>query len=158
VVQMGMRTVRRIAAGILGIGQSKVCFKPEAVPKISEALTREDVRSLIKEGSIYSISPRGVSRLRGREKKAQRQKGRRKGAGSRRGSAGARSGKKEAWMAKVRAQRKYLRILVSENRLAPDVARKVYLMVKGNAFRGVRALEAYLQNNKMLKEAKEGNR
>jgi large subunit ribosomal protein L19e len=148
---MGMATVRRIASEILGVGESKVRFKPEAASKIAEALTREDVRSLIAERAVYAISPRGVSRVRARKKKSQLRKGRRFGTGSRKGTYGARTRKKESWIAKVRAQRRYLSELASSGKLQEGVSRKLYVMVKGNAFKGVKMLENYLKENKLMK-------
>ncbi|MCX8194632.1 MAG: 50S ribosomal protein L19e [Candidatus Micrarchaeota archaeon] len=159
---MAMATVKRIASELLGVGKSQIRFKPDSLQKIEEALTREDVRSLIKEGAVYALSPRGACRLRRKKKAGQLRKGRRSGTGTRKGSAGARMGNKKFWIARVRAQRKYLRILVSENRLPPKEARRMYWMIKGNAFRGVRALETFLHENKLLQEerkkASESNR
>lgn len=146
-----MNTVRRIAAEILRVGESKVRFSPEALQKIGDALTREDVRGLVADGSIRAIAPRGVSRVRGREKQAQKRKGRRFGSGSRKGTFGARSGRKTAWIAKVRAQRNHLRTLVEGGKLSGQNARKAYLMVKGNAFKGVKVLDTHLKDNKLLK-------
>ncbi len=148
---MAMNTVRRIAAEILHVGESKVRFSTEAASKIGEALTREDVRGLIADGSIRAIAPRGVSRVRGREKQSQKRKGRRTGSGSRKGTFKARSGEKSAWIAKVRSQRRYLRGLIGANKLSDGASRRVYLMVKGNAFKGVKVLETYLKDNKLLK-------
>lgn len=148
---MAMNTVRRIAAQVIGVGENKVRFKPEANSKIGEALTREDVRSLIKDGSIYAIAPRGVSRLRGREKAEQAKKGRRGGKGSKKGTHAARQHPKTHWIAKVRSQRLYLRTLIDGNKLADGASRKIYLMIKGNAFKGVKFLEVYLKDNKLLK-------
>ena len=148
-----MNTVRRIASEILGAGKSKIRFKPDSTSKIGEALTREDIRGLIADGSIYAIAPRGVSRVRGREKQNQMRKGRRSGAGSRKGTFAARSGRKETWIAKVRAQRRHLASLVSQGRLQ-ESSRKIYLMIKGNAFKGVKVLDTYLKDNKLLMEKK----
>lgn len=145
-----MNTVRRISSEVLGVGESKIRFKSEAASKIGEALTREDVRGLIQEGSIYAIQPRGVSRARGNKKKAQMKKGRRFGHGSRKGTYNTRVGKKENWIAKVRSQRKYLFALVEQKKLVDGAHRKIYRMIKGNAFKGVKVLEIYLRDNKMF--------
>ncbi len=152
---MAMNTVRRISSEVLGVGESKIRFKTDAASKIGEALTREDVRSLIKDGSIYAMQPRGVSRARGNKKKAQMRKGRRFGHGSRKGTYNTRVGKKENWIAKVRAQRKYLFALVEQKKLADGVHRKIYRMIKGNAFKGVKVLEIYLRDNKMFSSAEQ---
>lgn len=148
---MAMNTVRRIASQILGVGESKVRFSTESTSKIGEALTREDVRSLIKEGAVYAIQPRGVSRIRGREKQAQARKGRRGGKGSKKGTHAARLHPKENWIAKVRSQRRYLRALIEAKKLPEGSSRRIYLMIKGNAFKGVKFLEVYLKDNKLLK-------
>ena len=147
-----MNTVRRIASGMLGVGENKVRFKPEANSKIGEALTREDVRGLIKDGSIYAIQPRGVSRIRGREKQEQAKKGRRGGKGSKKGTHAARQHPKTHWIAKVRSQRRYLRNLIDAKKFTEGSSRKIYLMIKGNAFKGVKVLETYLKDNKHLKQ------
>ncbi len=149
---MAMNTVRRIASDILHVGESKIKFNPEATSKISEALTREDIRGLINDGSIVMLSPRGVSRVRGMKKQEQKRKGRRSGTGSRKGTFKARSGTKDRWIAKIRSQRRYLRSLIDGKRLKEGVSRKIYLMVKGNAFKGVKLMEIYLRDNKFLME------
>ncbi len=149
---MAMSTVRRISARMLKAGRSKIKFKPESHKKISEALTREDVRALIKDGAIYALAKRGVCRVRGRKKQEQKRKGRRKGKGSRKGTPNSRLRTKDAWVAKVRAQRKYLRQLLEKKRLDRKHFRKAYMMVKGNAFKGIRMLEAHLKESKMLKK------
>jgi large subunit ribosomal protein L19e len=149
---MAMNTVRRIASDIMGVGESKIRFATDAGSKIGEALTREDIRALIQDGSIYAIRPRGVSRLRGRAKQAQVKKGRRSGTGSRKGTFNTRSGKKETWIAKIRAQRNHLRELVAGGKLSEGASRKIYLMIKGNAFKGVKVLDIYLKDNKLLKQ------
>lgn len=148
---MAMNTVRRIASQLLWVGENKVRFRTDATSKIGEALTREDVRSLIKDGSIYFIAPRGVSRMRGREKEMQGRKGRRGGKGSKKGTHAARQHPKTHWIAKVRSQRKYLRALMDGKKLQEESYRKIYLMIKGNAFKGVKVLDTYLKDNKLMK-------
>ena len=147
-----MNSIRRISSGILGVGESRIRFRPEDAQKVSEALTREDVRGLIKDGSIYAIQPRGVSRIRGREKQEQAKKGRRGGKGSKKGTHAARQHPKTHWIAKVRSQRRYLRNLIDAKKFTEGSSRKIYLMIKGNAFKGVKVLETYLKDNKHLKQ------
>jgi len=150
VIIMATTTVRRIASEVLKVGESKVRFKNGSMKKIEEALTREDIRALIKEGSIYAIARRGVSRARGRAKRSQIKKGRRGGMGSRKGTPSARLDAKGAWIAKVRAQRRFLAALAGKGQIAPESVRKIYLMIKGNAFKSVKILETYLRDNKLL--------
>jgi len=49
---MSIVTVRRLAADILGVGENKVWISPEKISEVSSALTRDDVRALIKQGTI----------------------------------------------------------------------------------------------------------
>ena len=148
---MATNTVRRIASEILGVGESKVKFQVGSIKKIEEALTREDIRTLIKDGVVYKLHPRGVSRVRGKAKRAQTKKGRRGGMGSRRGTPSARLDSKDAWIAKVRAQRRYLRGLLEQKKMPRESSRRIYMMIKGNAFKGVKILETYLKDSKLIK-------
>jgi ribosomal protein L19E len=54
-------------------------------------------------------------------------------------------------MQKVRAQRRYLFGLVESGKISREAFRKSYLMVKGNAFKGVKMLETHLRDSKLLK-------
>ncbi|HDD33891.1 MAG TPA: 50S ribosomal protein L19e, partial [Thermofilaceae archaeon] len=44
---MWARMVRRLAAEILGVGESRVWIDPEKLERVETAVTREDVRRLI---------------------------------------------------------------------------------------------------------------
>ena len=149
---MGMGTVRRLSAEIMHVGENRVKFAPDGLARIDDALTREDVRELIKDGLIRAEAKMGVSRIRGRKKQAQLRKGRRFGKGSKKGTPSARLGSKKRWISKVRSQRRYLRGLVQGGKLAKGASRKIYLMIKGNAFKGVKMLETHLKENKLMKK------
>ncbi len=140
---MSSATVKRLAADILKIGVNKVRIKTEDEGKVMDALTRDDVRNLIKDGSVFGLERRGVSRIK---KKSKKRRGRRKGKKY------SRKGKKELWMEKVRAQRKHLRELLGEGKLDLANKRKLYLKIKGGMFKSKAALDRYLSDNKILKE------
>ena len=149
---MSMNTVRRMASSILGMGQSKIRFSPAAAQKASEALTRDDVRGLIDEGSIGFMMPNGTSRARARIKKDQQRAGRRSGRGSKKGTKYSKVSQKDQWIAQVRAQRGLLKRLTTEGKLEPKYYRKVYLMIKGNAFKSKANIQTYLKDNGMMKK------
>lgn len=149
---MGMETVKRMACDILGVGISKIRIPPESAKKVAEALTRDDVKGLIEQGAIGYIVPRGVSRAKARKKQAQKRSGRRSGKGSRKGTKYSKVSKKESWVAQVRAQRGLLRRLSEKGEVAQEAYRKVYLMIKGNAFKSKGNLLNYLKENGMLKK------
>jgi len=148
---MSLKTARRIAAYELGAGEARIRFKPDSLTKAAEALTREDIRGLVKDGAIYVSSQGGQTRLLGKHYHEQRKKGRKRGRGKRSGEKYSRVSGKEDWMIRVRSQRRFLAKLKGEGKIAGADARHAYLMVKGRAFKGIGALEAHLADRKMLK-------
>jgi large subunit ribosomal protein L19e len=52
---MSVKLTRRIAAELMERGESAVKIKPSAINDAKKAITREDVRGLIKNGSIYPV-------------------------------------------------------------------------------------------------------
>lgn len=149
---MAQNTIRRLAADILKCGESRVWFDPatDASKRIFDALTRDDVRALVKEGLIKAHPVHGVSHYIARQRAIGRRAGRRRGHGSRKGSAKARRPPKAMWMAKVRSQRLILSGLMASQGIRPEAVRKVYSMIKGNAFRSKAALHIYLKENNLL--------
>ncbi|MGQ9478577.1 MAG: 50S ribosomal protein L19e [Thermoproteota archaeon] len=129
---MGIRTVRRLAADILGVGESRVWIDPGRLEDVENAVTRTDVRRLIKSGVIRKRPSSTPSRGRVRER------GSRRGPGSRKGAKGARLG--VTWVEKVRAQRRILKSLRDRGVISRRLYRKLYLMVKGGAFPSRRSL------------------
>lgn len=144
------KTVRRIAADLLDVGESRIWIDPENMQKVGEALTRDDVRKLIADGIIKVLHSMGVSRARGRRKQEGKRKGRRRGHGSRKGTANARQPGKKLWMARVRLQRKTLADLRDKKQIDTAATRKVYSMIKGGAFKGKASLMTYLKENKFI--------
>jgi len=53
-----LTTIRRMAASILGVGVHRVWIDPERIEDVLGAVTREDVRKLIKDGVIKAKRPR----------------------------------------------------------------------------------------------------
>lgn len=150
-----MVDVKKLAAEVLGVGESRVRISPEAIDRLEEVTTKADVRALIKEGLIYAEYAKGVSRGgRWRELHEKRRKGRRRGGvGSRKGSKYARLDPKEAWIGRVRALRRYLNSLKRRGGLIDARTwRELYLQVKGGRFDSVASLRAYLISNNLLKQ------
>src|SRR3989338_3414193 len=110
---------RRIAANVLKAGLRRAKFDKKKLAEIKEAITREDIRKLIKEGAIYKIQKHGITKYRARKIKIQKSKGRRKGKGSRKGSKNSRLKRKRAWILSVRVQRKFLKEL-KEKKIIPS--------------------------------------
>jgi large subunit ribosomal protein L19e len=147
---MGLKTVRRLAAAILKAGKSRVKFLDSS--KAKEALTRDDVRSLISQGAITVEQKKGVGRAKASFKHSRLHAGRRRGTGSRKGAKFATVDRKSRWIAKVRGQRKLLKTLKGSGALKEGSYRKIYLMVKGDFFRNKKHLISHLRDKKLLEK------
>ena len=140
-----MNLQRKLAAKVLKCGVEKIWIDPKN-EKVRQAITRRDIRRFIKEGVIKKLSDK---------KKAKRKtKKRQQKIGSRKGSIGTRLGKKTSWLRVVRPQRRLLKELKEKGRLKSLAYRKIYKMVKGNAFRSKAHLISYLKDKELLKEEK----
>jgi len=138
---------KRLAADVLDVGENRVWFDPAAQEDIAEAITREDVRALVREGTIRAAGARGNSRGRARERDAKRAYGHRKGPGTRKGTAGARQDSKARWRDGIRAQRRRLRELRDAGELSRSDYRELYDKAGGGEFRSVRYLENYIDTH-----------
>ncbi|OGI11947.1 hypothetical protein A3K64_00545 [Candidatus Micrarchaeota archaeon RBG_16_36_9] len=139
-----MSIQRNLAAKIMKCSIKKIWIDPNN-EKVRQAITRRDVRRFIKEGIIKKI-PDKKEKLK--EGKSQQR------AGSRKGSAIARLGKKTDWLKVVRPQRRLLRELKEKKQLKPLAYRKIYKMIKGNAFRSRAHLLSYLKDKELLEDEK----
>jgi large subunit ribosomal protein L19e len=147
-----LKSQRRLAAQILKIGQNRVWIDPERIEDAEGAITRDEVRKLVHEGTIRSKPEQGISRGRGRILHLKKKKGRRSGAGSRTGSPHARISKKEAWMSKIRALRKRLRLLKAKKIIPEGEYGKLYRMAGSGRFESVADLERYLKAHELWRK------
>jgi large subunit ribosomal protein L19e len=140
---MNINSAKRIVAKKLNVGKSKIKVDNAAQKKIKEAITSADLESLVQEGSFKK---KGVGQSRGRARilLEKKKKGRRKGQGTRRGKANARSNTHDAWIKKVRSQRKYILELLKSTKVDNKQYRDLYNKVKGGFFRSKSHIDSYL--------------
>ncbi len=137
---------RRLAADVLDVGENRVWFDPDAQGEIAEAITREDIRELVTQGTVESKEAKSNSRGRARERDEKRAYGHRKGPGTRKGTAGARENRKDAWVSRIRAQRRRLKELREDGTLNRTQYRALYNKAGGGEFDSVDRLEAFATN------------
>lgn len=101
---------RRLAAKVAGVGLNRIRINPEKEELIQEAITRSDIRRLIKSEAIRILPKRGVSRARIKARP------RRKGPGRRKGGKYSRLPRKRRWINKIRALRRELKSM-KENKI-----------------------------------------
>lgn len=149
---MNLRNQRRMAAEILKCGEHRVWMDPNRLEDVADAITREDVRGVIRAGLVRKLPVKGQSRGRTRHRAEQKRKGRRRGPGSRKGARGARSPRKRRWIRTIRPLRETLQELRSEGRLDPVAYRKLYLRAKGGMYRSRAHLLQHLKSGGYLQE------
>jgi large subunit ribosomal protein L19e len=141
---MSLRGQKRLAADLLGGGLNRVWIDPEENDRVQSAITRDEIKKLIREGRIRLLPKTGVSRGRVRARS-----GRRKKAGSRKGS---QKPGKEAWVLKIRAIRRHLQWLRDKRQLAPGGYKTLQAMAKGGAFRSGSHVDEYVKAHQMLRK------
>lgn len=150
---MDLRLARRLAAEVLGVGESRIWIDPDKAEDVAAAISKDEVRRLIKTGAI-SVRPASTpSRSRARIRRAKRRKGRGRGPGSKKGP---RVDEKKLWISRVRAQRKLLKELKSKGLIDTRNFHRVYRLVKGGFFRSRAHLKLYLKEHGLLKEGVAG--
>jgi large subunit ribosomal protein L19e len=143
--RLNLRNKKRLAASILNVGASRVWINPEYLGDVETAITRDDIRRLIREKVIRRLPPESQSRARARVLAAKKKEGLRRGPGSKTSSKYAVVKRKEVWMSKIRALRRRLRALRERRTITISTYRKLYLMAKGGAFDSVAELNRYIR-------------
>lgn len=141
---------KKIAAEILKCGVNRV--KIENTKEVKEALTRNDIRNLIRKGLIKKTLKKSISKVRARKIREQKKKGRRKGIGSRKGTKKTKNPKKKNWINKIRPLRKMLCELRDKEKIERKTYRKLFLMCKGGMFRNKKHLMFYIKEHELFRE------
>jgi large subunit ribosomal protein L19e len=141
---------KRLAADILKVGKSKVWIDPdkEKQKEVQGAITRIDVKRLIKKG-VIKAKPNKVKKPKtvGVKKKKRRRK-----TGRRKGSKHARLPKKRRWINTVRPLRASLKDMREKGEIDNATYRKVYMLIKGGQFRSRSHMRLYMEQHRMLKK------
>jgi large subunit ribosomal protein L19e len=137
-----------LAADLLKVGVSRIWVDPDDIDIVSSAITREEIRKLIHEGSIRKVPQLGISRGRKRARRKELLAGRHKGPGSTKGNI---TQRKRKWVLRIRSVRNRLRTLRDKRFITTEVYRKLSLMAKGGTFRGAAHLDEYIDTHKLAR-------
>jgi large subunit ribosomal protein L19e len=144
---VNLKKKRELIARMLGIGANRVRFEPDKLDDIADSITREDLRSLVKRGTIWTTKVRGTSRGRARTKQAIRKKSG-LGPGSKKGKKTARMGKKSAYVMKIRSLRHHLKVMKDRNEINRQTYWLTYKKVDGGQVRSVSHLRDIVKQTK----------
>ena len=144
---VNLHAKKQLVSRIVGVGVHRVRFDSEHLDDIADAITRDDIRSLITANTISIKSFKGTSRGRAKTKKIQKSK---RGAtqGSKKGRKGARVGKKTVYVNKVRALRYILKIAKDRKEITNNVFKIVYKKIRGNTIRNKAHLRTVIEEVK----------
>ena len=145
---MDAKKLRRLAAHVLGVGEKKIVITDGANERINEAITKDDVRQLIKDGVVKKRKRNEHSRGRARILHEKRKKGRKRGRGRRYGTKKARVQVKNKWKMSVRAQRKKLRDMRDKKMKLKISYREAYNRIKGGFFKEKKQLDTLVAGEK----------
>ncbi|MGQ9468818.1 MAG: 50S ribosomal protein L19e [Nitrososphaerales archaeon] len=142
---MNLSNKKEMAAKVLNVGINRVRIDPKSLERIADAITRDDIRALVREGVIWAEPVKGTSRGRIRRKRALKKK-RGRGSGSKKGSVGARLPRKRSWVIKVRSIRNHLKKARERGDITSDAFDKLYLQIKGGQIRSVKHLKEQISS------------
>ena len=131
---VNLKAKKRLVARVTGVGVHRVKFDTDHLDDVADAITRSNIRSLITAKKIKIKAIAGTSRGRSQFKKSQKGK-RGTTQGSKQGRKGARVGKKDVYVAKVRALRRLLKIAKDRKELTNPEFWALYKKVGGNTVR-----------------------
>ena len=151
---MNLKPQKRMAASILKCGENRVYFDPYLIEDIAMAITREDIRNLVKEGAIQKKYKKGISKTRKNIRHERKKKGRGRGIGKRKGPKGARTPKKKAWMKRIRPQRRELKKMRDRKQITTATYRKLYKNAKGGMFASVAQMNRHIKEKELLRRGR----
>jgi large subunit ribosomal protein L19e len=144
---VNLKAKKRLAARVIGVGIHRIKFDTDHLDDIADAITRQNIRSLVTANTIRVKPFTGTSKGRAHVKKAQRNK-RGTTQGSKRGRKGARVGKKTVYVAKVRSLRRLLKIAKDRKDLTNPEFWGLYKKVGGNTVRNKAHLRTLMEEIK----------
>ena len=130
---------KKLAAKVLKVGVSRIWIDPAKREDVEKAITKWDIRKLIKRGIIKAL-PSKLHKPKDRTKN-------KRGAGSRKGKKYSIVPRKRKWIATIRPLRRFLKDLKSSGEIDNRTYRKMRLLTKGGVFRNRSHLRTYLEQH-----------
>jgi large subunit ribosomal protein L19e len=134
---MNLGKKKRLASRTLAVGKERIVFLESRLKEIKEAITKQDIRDLKKEGAII------VKEIKGRKKKKKLSK--RRGFGKIKKTVNKR---KEKYVIMTRKLRKYVTEMKKKGKISREEFYDVRKKIRNKAFRSKNHLKEYLESRK----------
>lgn len=148
---INLKAKKRLASRVTGVGIHRIKFDSDHLDDIADAITRQNIRSLVTANTITFRPVKGTSTGRAQHKKDQKGKRGTK-QGSKQGRKGARVGKKEVYVAKVRALRYILRVVKDRKEITNKEFWTLYKKVGGNTVRNKAHLRLLIEETQTARK------
>jgi len=143
-VVVNLRAKKRLVSRMVGVGVHRVKFDTDHLDDIADAITRDNIRSLITANTITIKKIVGTSRGRAQFKRTQKKK-RGITQGSKKGRKGARIARKDLHIIKVRALRYRLKIAKDRKEITNKEFWDLYKRINGNTIRNSAHLRSLIE-------------
>jgi len=127
---------KALATRVLKVGKNRIAFLEPRLEEIKEAITKQDIRDLKKEGAII------VKEIKGRRKK---KKSKRKGPGNIRKKVNKR---KREYVIMTRKLRKYIIEMKKQGKLSQKQIKDIRNKIRNKAFKSKANLKEYIEGLK----------
>jgi large subunit ribosomal protein L19e len=133
-----LQAQKRMAAKVMDIGKNKVWFDPERLSDIKEAITKQDIADLIKDGAISKSPVDGIKRRAGKRHLIRKRRGRRRRSGSIKKRI-----KVDNYPSRIRKLRFYLKNLKKAKKVTTEQYRKMYNLLKSGVIKNNQQMIEY---------------
>lgn len=127
---------KALAARMLNVGKDRIWFNPQRLQEMKEAITKDDIRELVRQKVIK------IKEIGGTKRKKRRKTRRRAGRISRKVDTS-----EKDYVIKVRKLRRYLKILRKQNKISSPNYRKMRNYAKSGIFKDLKHLKEYLNEH-----------
>jgi len=125
---------KSLAAKTLKVGKAKVVFNIDRLEEIKDAITRQDIKDLVKSGAIT------VKQNKGRRTNVARRHRRRQGSFKKKVGT-----RKQDYVKMVRKLRNYLKELVRHGTIDKEKHKELRKQIRNKKFRSKRNLKEYIE-------------
>ena len=130
---MKLNKKKQLAIRTLGIGKDRIMFVKTRLDEIKEAITKEDIKQLVREGAIMIKEKKGRRKIVKRTKK--------RGPGKIRLKVNKR---KKEYVIMTRKLRKYIKMLKENNRISQYNFEDIRKKIRNKKFSSLNNLKDYL--------------